>query len=147
MNELLRAAMAGWATGDRSFSALSVWLARPATVDAVPRPLRSTRVARTAALAAVGELVGDKLPMTPARTSPPALAWRLACAGMCGVVLGRRTGAVAASTAVAVAVAAASSFAGPPARAALAGRFGSDLPGALAEDVMAYGLAYAAMRP
>lgn len=140
MNGIARAALAGWATGDRSFSATSVLLnSDPAGVPAL---LRRPLARRGAALAAVGELVGDKLPNAPARTTPQALVPRLVLAGLCGAALSRS----AAGTFAAVTTAAAAAFSGPPVRAALARRFGSDLPGALAEDAAAYGLAYAAVR-
>lgn len=147
MNGLVRAALAGWATGDRAFCAITVWLTKPAPGDSMPPVLRSPRARNVLSLAAVGELIGDKLPKTPPRTAPPALVARLVLAGICGAVLGRREGAVASRAGAAVVAAAASSFAGPPARAALSSRLGSDLPGALLEDLTAYGLAAAAMRP
>ena len=37
---------------------------------------------------AVGELVGDKLPKTPARTAPPGFAARIVMGGFAGAVLG-----------------------------------------------------------
>jgi uncharacterized membrane protein len=100
-------------------------------------------VGRTAALlAAAGELVADKLPMTPSRTSPPALAGRLASGATCGKVAGGAAGAIAGSAA-----AAATAFAGERTRAALGRRTGlSDPLIALAEDALAIGVALAATR-
>ncbi|KAB8143090.1 hypothetical protein F8S13_12710 [Chloroflexia bacterium SDU3-3] len=59
------------------------------------------------AAAALGELVGDKLPTTPDRTSPPALAGRVAIGGGLGALLWHREGGAAWCGAVAGAAAAA----------------------------------------
>jgi uncharacterized membrane protein len=100
--------------------------------------------ARTAALlAAGGELVADKLPMTPSRTSPPAFAGRLAS----GAAAGRLVGGTAAGAAVGSATAAAGAFAGERMRAAIGHRTGWPDPlVALAEDALAVGLALVATR-
>jgi uncharacterized membrane protein len=44
-------------------------------------------------LLAAGELIGDKLPATPSRLSPPALAARVVSGGWCGGIVARRLGA------------------------------------------------------
>jgi len=44
-------------------------------------------------LLALGELVADKLPRTPARTSPPGLIARIVLGGLCGVALATSAGA------------------------------------------------------
>jgi uncharacterized membrane protein len=46
-----------------------------------------------ARLLAAGEYVGDKLPVTPSRLSPPALAARAVSGGWCGGVVAARLGA------------------------------------------------------
>jgi uncharacterized membrane protein len=38
-------------------------------------------------LGAVGELIGDKLPMTPSRTKPPGLIARIVFGGLCAAIL------------------------------------------------------------
>src|SRR6478736_6656198 len=43
-------------------------------------------------LLALGELVADKLPRTPARTSPPGRIARVLLGGFCGVALATSTG-------------------------------------------------------
>jgi uncharacterized membrane protein len=98
---------------------------------------------RTAALlAAGGELVADKLPMTPARTSPPALVGRLASGATCGRMTAGTAGAVAGSAAAAL-----TAFAGERTRAAIGRRSGWPDPLiALAEDALAVGVALAATR-
>lgn len=40
-------------------------------------------------LAAVGELIGDKLPSSPNRTAPPGLAARILLGGLCGAAISR----------------------------------------------------------
>jgi len=94
-------------------------------------------------LLAVFELVADKLPTTPNRTAPPALAARLLTGGLCGACL-----SVAAHQALGLGAA-------MGAIGALAGAFGGyqvrkrlvngwkikDLFVALSEDVIAIGLA------
>ncbi len=102
-------------------------------------------------LAALGELVTDKLPSTPARTAPPSLIIRMLSGGICGAVIG-----IAGSTIIAagmgpnIIVAVIAGVVG-----ALIGTFGGyqvrhmlthgsvhapDLPVALVEDLIAIGL-------
>lgn len=78
-----RAALLGLATGGRSTLAL----AGPA-LAASP----SSAKARTAVLALAGELVADKLPMTPNRTASGSLAARLAAGAGGGAALARAEG-------------------------------------------------------
>jgi uncharacterized membrane protein len=143
---LLRAALAGAATGSRSFSALAA-----CTVTA-PKGRTGTRWVRrrgrqVVLLGAAGELVGDKLPQAPPRTAPPALYARLGLAALTAVVLARRRGeSIALAALVGTAASAGTTFAGPGIRGALAARVGQDRPGALAEDAFAYTLALVAAR-
>ncbi len=92
--------------------------------------------------AAAGEVVVDKLPQTPARTSPPALAGRLVCASLAGGRLAGPAGAAAAGASAGL-----SAFAGERGRRALGARTGVPDPllGA-AEDVLAAGAALVATR-
>lgn len=98
---------------------------------------------RTAALtAAAGEIVIDKLPMTPSRTSPPGLAGRLASGAACGGLTAGAAGAAVGSAAAALAA-----FAGERTRAAIGRRSGWPDPlVAVAEDMLATGVALAATR-
>ena len=118
------AALAGFACGLRTFSA--------------PLALaRHTRFRAFLAVAAAGELVGDKLPSVPSRTAPGPLALRMAAGGLCGHALAGRPGLAAG-----VAGAAVGSFAGQRSRGMLAERTGlPDWPFAVAEDAVAYTLA------
>ena len=47
----------------------------------------TTRAARTTKLLAAGEIVGDKLPMTPNRIAPGPLFGRILSGGLCGASL------------------------------------------------------------
>ena len=149
MARLLPAVLAGLATGCRSQLAITA-------VALTPPTLRSNRADRwlhrpkrrwVAALPAVGELVGDKLPQAPARTAPGPLAGRIGLGALVGTILAARAGESQLPSALAgAAAAAATSYAGPVVRARLAAAAGSDLPGALAEDAVAIGLARLAVR-
>lgn len=100
--------------------------------------LGSSKVSRLLTLFEVGELIVDKLPVTPSRTSAPPLLGRAASGAFVGAALfasgGRRFatgGTLGASAAVAAA------FAGERLRALGAQRLGgSDLALALAEDAI-----------
>lgn len=84
-------------------------------------------------VAAVGELVVDKLPSTPSRTAPAGLAGRMISAGICGLTLGRKTEAL-----IAAATAAATTFLAHDARAAVVRKTQvPDPPVALIEDLVA----------
>jgi uncharacterized membrane protein len=86
-----RAALLGLTTGSRSFSGLAAQVAvTPSLADRQPeRTLGGLRAKRLVALLAVGELVGDKLPMTPSRLAPPVLASRLALAAGTALLVAR----------------------------------------------------------
>ena len=71
--------------------------------------LGSSRLSKVLVLTELGEVVGDKLPMTPSRTSPPPLLGRAVSGAVVGAAIfvseGRRatTGAALGSTAAIVA--------------------------------------------
>jgi uncharacterized membrane protein len=137
----------GLATGCRSQAGLAAISLTPAGPGRVDRLLHRTGGRVGALLQVGGESVADKLPKTPPRTAPPALYVRLALGALTAAVLASRKGESQVPAAVAgVLGTAASTFGGVPARAALAARFGSDLPGALTEDALALGLGLAAVR-
>jgi uncharacterized membrane protein len=124
--------LAGLSTGLRTFTAASVTLA---TEHSAWTGLAGTLAA--------GELVGDKLPMTPARTQPAALFARASAAAFCGSRLATRDGGspyVGASVAAGAAIGAA--FAGYRLRAFASKSLGFPDPVvAVAEDAIAFGLA------
>ncbi len=136
---VLRSAVLGLATGGRS----SLALAGPALTDRAARPL--TRAGAVAAV--VGELVADKLPRTPARTSPQSLPARLlGGAGGAGRLAGREGANAAVPVTVGLLGALAGSFGGVAWRR-WASRRAPDWQAALAEDVVALALAAAACVP
>ncbi len=131
---LSHAVLLGSAAGLRTFT--------PAAALARRGSWGSVRARRLVSLMAVGEMVGDKLPMTPARTSPPALAARAISGGLCaGARGGRRAVPVGAVCAVATA------YGGERTRAWLVGRSGrSDTLVAAGEDALTVALAFAGAR-
>lgn len=153
------AAALGWAAGMRSATPVAA-LAR-ALADArspFPRLARTPRgparvlgtdaAATWLPVAAAGELVVDKLPMTPARTSPPALVGRIASGALVGAAVAatRRESVVLPALAGAVS-AAASAFAMQTLRAEAGERLGVPDPAvAVVEDALAIGLSVAAAR-
>jgi uncharacterized membrane protein len=90
-------------------------------------------------LLAVGELIADKLPKTPARTAPPGLIARVVFGGLCGVALATSAGGEILVPAIAgVAGALIGTFAGYKTRHTLV--FQAHVPDfavAIAEDVIA----------
>jgi uncharacterized membrane protein len=99
-----------------------------------------------AGLAILGESVMDKLPSTPSRLKMPALLGRVAAGGLGAYGLAHRADTRTAAIAVGIGSAAAltGSYAGAAYRSAAAKKV-PPVVGALAEDVVANGLAYAAV--
>jgi len=169
MNPLTAAVLAGTATGGRSFTGLAA-LALTAPDGSVRQPDRTlsgrwTRIAL--AVAAAGEIVGDKLPSTPSRLVPPVLAGRMLTAVACGAIIARRVprsrdvgdpqaplpvpvpaaGTAAVLTVLAAPAAAVlSSVLGTRWRGLAARTFHTDLIGALIEDAATVAVAAAAAR-
>ena len=94
-NAYLRVALLGFVTGLRSMTPLALlsWTQRVGA-DADESALHllglPTGTALTSLLA-VGELVGDKLPITPSRISAGPLLGRIAIGALAGVTLARRS--------------------------------------------------------
>ena len=87
---------------------------------------------------AVGELVTDKLPKTPARTSPPVFGARIVMGGFAGAVIGAAWHWTFSSLGAGVIGAVLGTLGGYQARTRLvAARGGQDLPIALLEDAVA----------
>ncbi len=88
----------GLVAGMRTFSApalLSTHLARRQPQPGLGPPLNalaSRRAATLLSLLAMGELAGDKLPMTPARIEPPGLAGRALSGALVGATLAEAEG-------------------------------------------------------
>jgi uncharacterized membrane protein len=110
--------------------------------------LGSPRVSKTLVLMELGELVGDKLPVTPSRTSPPPLLGRAASGALVGAAIfvseSRRatTGAALGSTA-----AIAAAFTGERLRALTVEKTGfPDFAVALAEDAVVLLVGFRSLR-
>ncbi|MCV7443223.1 DUF4126 domain-containing protein [Mycobacterium paraense] len=86
---------------------------------------------------AVGELVNDKLPKTPARTAPPIFAARIITGGLAGAVLGAWPHWTFSALGAGVIGAVLGTLGGYQARKRLAAVAGRDLPIALLEDAVA----------
>jgi uncharacterized membrane protein len=99
-------------------------------------------------MTAFGELIGDKLPITPSRLSPPALLGRLTAGAGIGSLVAKRSGANAAVGALLGAFgAAAGAQAGYRLRRAIVQRTGwPDPVVGLIEDGIAVGGAFALLR-
>jgi uncharacterized membrane protein len=100
--------------------------------------LGSSKVSVLLTLFEVGELIGDKLPMTPSRTSPPPLLGRAASGAFVGAALFASEGRRAATGGALGAVAAvASAYAGERLRARIGQATGAPDPAvALLEDAV-----------
>ena len=153
MNALARAALAGAATGARSFTGLAaLTLATPPGSAAQPdRSLGRPWVKGLVTLAAAQELVMDKLPQAPSRLGLMGLGARVTTGAAVGTTAARREpepsgAAVAAAVAVAVGTAVAAAWLGATWRRVAARRFGTDYVGAGAEDLLAVSLAWTATR-
>jgi uncharacterized membrane protein len=127
---LLSAFALGLVAGLRTFTApAAVFLARGGVLGIV------------LAVAALGELICDKLPQIPSRTSPPALIARIVSGAIVGfLIVGTGGGLAVAGAVVGIAGALAGAFGGRAARVAAIARIGP-IPAALIEDVIAVGLA------
>jgi uncharacterized membrane protein len=85
------------------------------------------------------ELVGDQLPTTPSRKTPPQFGTRLVMGGLSGAAIGASAGALIAGLAAGVVGAVIGTLGGAALRTRLAAALGGDRPAALIEDVIAVG--------
>jgi len=98
-----------------------------------------------AALAALVELVFDALPIAPSRTGLRGLVARLASGAVCGgIVASEHAASAVAGAAIAAVAALAGTYGGHAARLRAIAAIGG-IPAALAEDVVAIGLAAVAV--
>jgi uncharacterized membrane protein len=86
---------------------------------------------------ALGELVLDKQPKTPARTAPPSFGARIVLGGFAGAVLGSAWGYTWSALGAGVVGAVLGTLGGYQARTRLVASHGHDLPIALLEDAVA----------
>jgi uncharacterized membrane protein len=91
-------------------------------------------------LLALGELVTDKLPITPSRKTPPQFIGRILSGSLVGATAAAGSSCVASGAAAGAAGAVAGTLGGAALRGKLASSFGKDFPAALLEDAMAIGL-------
>jgi uncharacterized membrane protein len=148
---LVRAAALGAASGSRSTVGVAAVALTSSRGDrgVLASALGSTAGKAVTGVMAVGELVADKLPTTPSRLSPPALAPRALLGGTAAAAEARRDGQDAILPALVSATSAlVAAVLGARLRRVAAGRFGSDLPGAFLEDAVAVALGWwGARRP
>jgi uncharacterized membrane protein len=142
MSVLLLALLIGIIAGLRSMTAPAVvsWAARLGWIH-----LNSTWLAFLGyswtpwilSIAALGELIADKLPSTPSRKMPPSFAFRIVSGSVCGAAIGISHGSLLIGLVGGAIGAVIGTLGGAAARSALAKMFGKDLPAALIEDAVA----------
>jgi len=88
-------------------------------------------------LAALGELVADKLPSTPSRKQPPSFIFRIVSGSISGAAIGIARGSLVLGILGGAIGAVIGTLGGAAARSSLAKIFGKDLPAALLEDAVA----------
>lgn len=127
----------------RAFAIGTVAGLRSMTAPAATLLAHESMWAGPAAFAAVGEGIVDKLPIAPARTSPPALVIRVISGALCGAALARHERSAPLLPAALGAIGAlAGTFGGYNARRYLTKVRGfPDAPVALVEDALAVILA------
>ena len=143
----LTAFLIGLVAGLRAMMAPAAvsWAARLGWLNLQGTPLAVLGAAVTPwifTVAALGELVNDKLPKTGSRKAPPALIARVLMGALCGAAVGAAGQALAAGLAAGAIGAVAGTLGGYEFRARLVRALGGkDLPIALLEDFIAIVLA------
>lgn len=149
---LIASLLAGISAGLRAFTPLAVvsWAAAagsPAVDGTVLWFMGATWAPYVFTILAVVEYVTDQLPSTPSRTVPMQFGARLLSGALCGATLGIASGGVLPAIVAGLAGAVAGTLGGYHARRRLVAAIGGrDLPIALAEDVLAIVVAFAAVR-
>jgi len=149
MNHVFVLAFAmGIVAGLRSLTAPAVvaWGAHLGLLNLHGSPLAfmgSTTAVAVFSLLAIGELIADKLPMTPKRTAPAPLIARIVTGGLCGASLFAAVGkSLLAGTLLGGIGGVVGAFLGYSVRRRLVNNFHvKDLVVAVCEDVVAVGLA------
>ncbi|CTP92799.1 hypothetical protein [Xanthomonas graminis] len=150
MSLLVVALLIGIVAGLRAMTAPAVvsWAASLGVLPLVGTPLAFLGWRFTpwiVSLLAVGELVTDQLPGTPSRKVPLQFGTRIVMGALCGAAVGMGGGLWVAAMVAGALGAVLGTYGGAAARAAMARRFGRDLPAALLEDAAAIGLGVLAM--
>ena len=136
----LRSALLGACSGLRSQLGVAAVIVGPES-QRIPSVLRTRAAKGLAGTFAAGELVGDKLPITPNRTDPPSLALRMAAgAGSAGLLARSEQEPPGPSAVVGALAALAATFLGFWVRRSLSARH-RPVAVAVAEDLVAVGMA------
>lgn len=139
---LLAACLVGLVAGLRSMlaPALVSWFAWLGVLPVARTPLAfmgSGIAVAIFSVAAVGELVVDKLPGTPSRKQPPGFIARIITGGLAGATVGAAGHALTVGLILGVCGGVIGTLGGAAARGKLARAFGRDLPAAMLEDLVA----------
>jgi uncharacterized membrane protein len=122
------------------------WAARLGWLNLQGTPLAFLGAAVTPwilTVAALGELINDKLPKTGSRKAPPAFIARIVMGALCGAAVGAASGSLAGGLVAGAVGAVAGTLGGYKFRSRLVrATGGKDLPIALLEDVIAIALAF-----
>ena len=125
--------------------ALASWAARLGWLKVQGTPVAWMGAAVTPwifTLAAIAELVNDKLPKTGSRKAPPQFAARVLMGALSGATVGAGGGSWVGGLAAGAIGAVVGTFGGYELRSRLARAIGRDLPAALIEDVLAIALGF-----
>jgi uncharacterized membrane protein len=142
MNVVLAAFLIGVIAGLRAMMAPTVvsWAAGLGTLNLEGTPLHFWGHAITRyvlSVAAIGELINDKLPKTPSRKVPPQFIVRVLTGGLSGAALGAAQQSTLVGLVAGMIGAVAGTLGGSEFRTRLGKAFGKDLPAALIEDAIA----------
>jgi uncharacterized membrane protein len=142
MNVLLAAFLIGAVAGLRAMMAPTVvsWAAGLGVLHLEGTSLSFLSHAVTRyilSLAAIGELINDKLPKTPSRKVPPQFIGRIVTGALSGAALGVSRQSIFAGLIAGIIGAIAGTLGGSEFRTRLGKAFGRDLPAALIEDAIA----------
>jgi uncharacterized membrane protein len=142
MSLLVLALLIGVIAGLRSMTAPAVvsWAARLGGININSSWLAFLGYSWTPwilSIAALGELIADKLPSTPSRKMPPSFAFRIVSGSISGAAIGISHGSLLLGLVGGAIGAVIGTLGGAAARSALAKIFGKDLPAALLEDAVA----------
>lgn len=119
------------------FAGLNVWPLMGSHLGWIASPI----TAWVFTIAAIAEIINDKLPNTPSRKVPPQFIVRVLMGALTGAVIGAAHDALVAGLLCGAVGAVLGTLGGSAVRGKLAAMFGRDLPAALLEDAVAILLA------
>jgi uncharacterized membrane protein len=142
MSLLILAVLIGVIAGLRSMTAPAVvsWAARLGWIHLNSSWLAFLGYSWTPwilSIAALGELIADKLPSTPSRKAHPSFAFRIISGFISGAAIGISRGSLLLGLIGGATGAVIGTLGGAAARSSLSKLFGRDLPAALLEDAIA----------